>query len=153
VLIVTIQVTSSQWFVNLKPAVEDAVAVEGVGVGVDSPSEMSQDHYIARVVKLGPVRTSKETFTIGSGNKGKDGDMLRTSKEKLALYIGTNFGDDACQEWLSEKQLVLQEPTYPASVLARHAVREKAVTDRVTKMVSSLENQLVVIEAELLLTP
>jgi len=43
--------------------------------------------------------------------------------------IGTNFGDDACQEWLSEKQLVLQEPTYPDSVLARHAVREKAVMD------------------------
>ncbi len=39
-------------------------------------------------------------FSIGSGNKGKDGDMLRTSKEKLALYIGTNYGDDACQEWL-----------------------------------------------------
>jgi hypothetical protein len=42
-------------------------------------------------------------FTIGSGNKGKDGDMLRTCKEKLALYIGTTYGDDACQEWLSEK--------------------------------------------------
>jgi hypothetical protein len=92
-------------------------------------------------------------FTIGSGNKGKDGDMLRTSKEKLALYIGTNFGDDVCQEWLSEKRLVLQEPTYPDSVLSRHAVREKAVTDRVTKMVTSLEKQLAVIEAELLLTP
>jgi hypothetical protein len=25
-------------------------------------------------------------FTIKSGNKGKDGDMLCTSKEKLALY-------------------------------------------------------------------
>jgi hypothetical protein len=50
-------------------------------------------------------------FTIGSGNKGKDGDMSHTSKEKLALYIGTNYGDDACQEWHSEKQLVLQEPT------------------------------------------
>jgi hypothetical protein len=47
-------------------------------------------------------------FTIGSGNNGKDGHMLRTSKEKLLLYIGTNYGDDACQEWLSEKQLVLQ---------------------------------------------
>jgi hypothetical protein len=34
-------------------------------------------------------------YTIGSGNKGKDGDMLRTSKEKLALYIGTAYGDDA----------------------------------------------------------
>ena len=81
-------------------------------------------------------------FTIGSGNKGKDGNMLRISKEKLALYIGTNFGDDACQEWVSEMQLVLQEPTYPDSVLARRAVREKAVMDRFTKMVSSLENQL-----------
>jgi hypothetical protein len=60
-------------------------------------------------------------FTIGSGNAGKDGDMLRTSKEKLALYIGTTYGDDACQEWLSE-QLVLQEPTYPDAALARHTI-------------------------------
>jgi hypothetical protein len=61
-LIVTCQVTSLQWLVNLnlKPAVEDTVAVEGVVVGVDSTSKMSQDHYLARVVKLGPVRTSKE---------------------------------------------------------------------------------------------
>ena len=50
-LIVTCQVTSSQWLVNLKPAGENAVAVEGVVVGVDSPGEMSQDHYLARVVK------------------------------------------------------------------------------------------------------
>ena len=76
--------------------------------------------------KSGEVGACKDlegnVLTIGSGNKGKDGDMLCTSKEKLALYFGTNFGDDACQKWLSEKQLVLQEPTYPASVLARHAV-------------------------------
>jgi hypothetical protein len=26
-------------------------------------------------------------FTIASGNKGKDGDMLCTSKEKMAKYI------------------------------------------------------------------
>jgi hypothetical protein len=79
--------------------------------------------------------------------------MLRTSKEKMALYIGTNYGDDACQEWLSEKQLVLHEPTYPDSVLARHAVRENAVIDRVTKMVNSLWKHLQVIEAKLLLAP
>jgi hypothetical protein len=36
-------------------------------------------------------------FTIGSGNKGKDGDMLRTSKEKMATYIGTKYGADAAQ--------------------------------------------------------
>jgi hypothetical protein len=92
-------------------------------------------------------------FTIRSGNKGKDGDMLRTSKEKLALYIGTTYGDDACQEWLSKKQLVLLEPTYPDAVLARHTIRAQAVTARVTKMVTSLQKQLGVIEAKLLLTP
>ncbi len=37
-------------------------------------------------------------FTIGSGNKGKDGDMLRTSMEKMATYIGTKYGDDAAEE-------------------------------------------------------
>ena len=35
------------------------MAVEGVGMGVDSPSEISQEHYLARVGKLGLVRTSK----------------------------------------------------------------------------------------------
>jgi hypothetical protein len=45
------QVTSLLWLVNLKPAEEDALAVDRVDVGVDSPSEMSQDHYLARLVK------------------------------------------------------------------------------------------------------
>ena len=31
-------------------------------------------------------------FTIGSANKGKDGDMPRTSKKKMAMYICTKFG-------------------------------------------------------------
>jgi len=37
----------------------------------------------------------------GSGNKGKDGDMLRTSMEKMTTYIdiGANkYGDEAAQE-------------------------------------------------------
>jgi hypothetical protein len=50
-------------------------------------------------------------FAISSGNKGKDGDMLHTSVEKMATYIGTKFGNDAAQEWISSKQTVLQEPT------------------------------------------
>jgi hypothetical protein len=92
-------------------------------------------------------------FTIGSGNKGKDGNMLRNSKEKLALYIGTIYGDDACQERLSEKQLVLLEPTYPDAVLARHTLCAQAVNARVAKMVTSLQKQLDMIEGKLLLTP
>jgi hypothetical protein len=37
-------------------------------------------------------------LTIGPGIKGKDGDMLCMSKEKMATYIGTKYGDNAAQE-------------------------------------------------------
>ena len=30
-------------------------------------------------------------FTLSSGNKGKGSDMLRTSVEKMATYVGTKF--------------------------------------------------------------
>jgi hypothetical protein len=104
--------------------------------------------------EVGPCKDLEgSVFTIGSGNEGKDGDMLRTSKDKLALYIGTTYGDDACQEWLSEEQLVLQESTYPDAVLARHTIHAQAVNARVTKMETSLQKQLDVIEGELLLMP
>jgi hypothetical protein len=42
------------------PAVQDMVAVEGVDVGVDPSKEMNQVHYLLKVVKAGPARTSKE---------------------------------------------------------------------------------------------
>ena len=107
--------------------------------------------------KAGEVGACKDldgnVFTIGSGNKGKDGDLLRTSKEKLALYIGTNYGDDTCQEWMSEKHLALLEPTYPPDVLARQEVRARAISARVTKMITNLEKQLKVIKMGLASDP
>jgi hypothetical protein len=42
------------------PAVQDAAAVEGVDVGVGSPKEMNQVHYLVKMVKPGPARSSKE---------------------------------------------------------------------------------------------
>ncbi len=49
--------------------------------------------------KLGACKDLEDhIFTIGSGNKVKDGDMLCTSIVKLATYIGTKYGDDAAQE-------------------------------------------------------
>jgi hypothetical protein len=63
-------------------------------------------------------------FTIGSGNKGKDGDMICMSKEKMATYIRTMYGDNAAQEWtISKKRIVLTEPTYSSAIETRHAER------------------------------
>ncbi len=60
-----------------------------------------------------------QILTIGSGNKAKDVDMLCTSKEKMATYIGTKYGDDGAQEWTSKKRIVLVEPTYSSAIETR----------------------------------
>ena len=69
-------------------------------------------------------------FTIGSGNKGKDHDMLHTSMEKLATYIGTKYGDEASQEsWTSGKKITLSEPTYSKAIRDRHTARVKSTRE------------------------
>jgi hypothetical protein len=63
---------------------------------------------------------------IGSGNKGKDGDMLCTSIEKILTYIGTNYGGEAAQEWTPGKKIILSKPAYSQVILDKHAARVKA---------------------------
>jgi hypothetical protein len=78
-----------------------------------------------------------QLFTIGSGNKDKDGDMLRTSKEKMATYIGAKYGDDATQEWTRKKHIVPAEPTYSSAIETRHA--ERATGERLICKMTSLK--------------
>ena len=49
--------------------------------------------------------------------------MLCTSKEKMATYIGTKYGDKAAQEWISKMRIVSNEPKYSAEIEIRHAER------------------------------
>ncbi len=56
-MIVTLQVTFILWLVSLIPPAQDAVVVEGVGMGGRSPSKMSQAHYLVNVVRLEPAKT------------------------------------------------------------------------------------------------
>jgi hypothetical protein len=88
-------------------------------------------------------------FTIGSGNKNKDGDMLRTSMEKMATYIGTKYGDEAAQEWTSGKKIALLEPTYLQVILDRHAERVKATRDHLNLKLTSLKTEKAAIAEEI----
>ena len=92
-------------------------------------------------------------FTIGSANKGKDGDMLRTSMEKMATYIGTKYGDEAAQEWTSGKKITVYEPAYSQAIQNRHAARVKATRDRIELRLKSLRVEKAAIEAEIIQTP
>ncbi len=105
--------------------------------------------------KASEVRACKDLeghiFTIGSGNKGKDGDKLRTSMEKMATNIGTNtkYGDEASQEWTSGKKITLLEPTYFQAILDRHAERVKATRDRLNLKLMSLKTEKAAIAEEI----
>jgi hypothetical protein len=60
------------WLISLMPAVQDTVVVEGMGLGVGSPSKTDQVHYPVKVVRLGPESTSKEMFLPLAVTKEKD---------------------------------------------------------------------------------
>ncbi len=41
--------------------------------------------------------------------------------EKMATYIGTKYGDEAAQEWISGKKITPTEPVYPQAIKDRYA--------------------------------
>jgi hypothetical protein len=89
-------------------------------------------------------------FTIGSGNKGKeDGDMLRTSMEKMSTYIGTKYGDEAAQVWISGKKIALAEPVYSQAIKDRHAARVKATKERIELKLRGLRAKKTAIQDEI----
>jgi hypothetical protein len=93
------------------------------------------------------------TFTIGSGKKGKDGDMLSASMEKMATYIGTKFGDEATHEWISGKRIIPPEPAHSQAILHRYAARVRATKDRIELKLRGLRANKLAIEAKLQLPP
>jgi hypothetical protein len=110
-------------------------------------------HSTEKKVKASEVRACKDLeghiFTVNSDNKGKDGDMLRTSMEKMATYIGTTYGNKAAQEWTSGKKTALLEPTYLQAILDRHGERVKATRDRLNHKLTSLKTEKAAIAEEI----
>ena len=88
-------------------------------------------------------------FTVGPGNKGKDGNILRTSMEKMATFIGTKFGDEAAQEWISRKRTVLPEPAHSQAIRDRHEAGVKATKDGIELRLRGLKAEKAAIQLEL----
>jgi hypothetical protein len=77
-------------------------------------------------------------FTIGLGNKGKNGNVLRTSMEKITTYIGTKYGNEAAQEWTSGKKINHLKPAYSQAILDRYAARVRATREQIEFKLRSL---------------
>jgi hypothetical protein len=98
--------------------------------GQGGQSRNTSSNVPRKAFELGPCKDLEgHIFTIGSGNKGKDGDMLCTSKEKMAIYIRTKY---------SKKRIVLVEPTYSSAIETRHAERVWATREQINQKMTSL---------------
>jgi hypothetical protein len=54
-------------------------------------------------------------------------DQMRTSWEKLAQYVGTNYGQDISNELQNKITIILVEPVHTDDVLLKHSLRETMI--------------------------
>ena len=88
-------------------------------------------------------------FTISSGNKARDGDTLRTTKEAMVTYFCTTLGEDTSKEFATGVITVLTLPPHDPAIIARHATRVLANTTRLNAKIVNLEAQQTAINAAL----
>jgi len=92
-------------------------------------------------------------FTISSGNKARDGDTLRTTKEAMVTWIGTNLGEETSREFATGVSIVLTIPPQDPAIIARHAARVLAHRTRLTAKIANLEAQSVAIMTAIAANP
>ena len=86
------------------------------------------------------------TNVFDYGTKGA-ADQMRTSWEKLVQYVGTNYGQDICNELQNTTTVVIPEPTHSDEVMLRHAQREAMVRAGQQNIRRAREQQRTLLEA------
>ena len=99
------------------------------------------------------VELGKNIFTISSGNKARDGDTLRTTKEAMILYIGTHYGEDISKEFGTGVMTVVTIPPLDPAIATRQAQRVQAHRIRLNRKTANLEDQQVAILAAIVADP
>lgn len=74
-------------------------------------------------------------------------DLMRSTTEKLIEHVGTQYGQDICNELLFKTPVVIPEPVHQAATLTRHAVRQALVRAAQTNMRQALQAKLPIVQA------
>ena len=56
-------------------------------------------------------------FDYGVSNTA---DLMRTAQEKIAQYVGINYGEDIANELTNKTTVMVAPPVYSASIMLRH---------------------------------
>jgi len=120
----------------------------GSGKGGRKPKDLAvpthRDGEVGACAALG-----NHIFTISLGNKARDGDTLRTTKEAMITYIGTQYGEDTSKEFATGVLTVLTIPPQDQAITTRHATRVAAHQQRLSAKIVNLTAQQAAINLEI----
>jgi hypothetical protein len=77
-------------------------------------------------------------------------DQMRTSWEKLAQYVGTNYGQDISNELQNKITVILVEPMHTDDVLLKHSLRETMIRNGQMNIQRAQKSQETILEAAVL---
>jgi hypothetical protein len=77
-------------------------------------------------------------------------DQMRTSWEKLAQYVGTNYGQYISNKFQNKTAVILVEPVHTDDVLLKHGLRETMIRTRQMNIQRARKAQETILDAEVL---
>jgi hypothetical protein len=75
---------------------------------------------------------------------------MRTSWEKLAQYVGTNYGQDVSNELQNKITVILVEPVHTDDVLLKHSLREIMIRNGQMNIQRARKSQETILDAAVL---
>ena len=83
-------------------------------------------------------------FNYGIGNAA---NLLRTTQEEIAQYMGTKYSKDIEKELKNKITVTLPAPTYSSAIMLRHQEWEAIVWQRQNNLLTALRAELASLEA------
>jgi hypothetical protein len=77
-------------------------------------------------------------------------DQIRTSWEKLAQYVGTNYGQDISKELQNKITVILVEPVHTDDVFLKHIMRETMICNGQMNIQRAQKAQETILDAAVL---
>ena len=99
-----------------------------------------------RTTKVGLCKELEaNVFDYGVHNAA---DLMRTTQEKIVLYVGTKYGEDIANELNNKVTVTIQPPVYSVAIQARHQQWEALVRKKQSNLLAALRVKLVKLEYE-----
>jgi hypothetical protein len=83
-------------------------------------------------------------FDYGVSNAA---DLMRTTQEKIAQYVGIKYGEDIANEITNKTTVTVAPPVYSAAILLRHQEWEKHVRKKQKNVKTALNAKLIQLRA------